>query len=240
MKRRSLLVGTGVLLFGGTALIRYGNDVAIAFESTAPSRSIGTPGNGRLENGKRLPNAGSNFRTYSRLGGLLGRTAVHGAVRAAILDAYAELARARPELRFVYGETGWPRGGRLRPHRTHQNGLSVDFMVPVRRAPAAPAELPTPPWRKFGYGLEFDSLGHYGDLSIDFEAIIAHLGALERAAASHGLAIERVIFAPEFHSQLAATPQGRALVRRLPFFTGAIWIRHDEHYHVDFRRGPPN
>jgi len=51
---------------------------------------------------------------YSRLESLLGRTTVHSAVRAAVLDACAEVHEQHPELRFVVGETGWPRGGRIR------------------------------------------------------------------------------------------------------------------------------
>jgi len=152
-----------------------------------------------------------------------------------VLEAYGELARTRPELRFVYGETGWPSGGRFRPHRTHQNGLCVDFMVPVRRGVGSPAELPTPAWLKFGYGIDFDQSGRYRDLSIDFLAIVAHLEALERSARRHGLTIQRVIFAPEFHRFLAATSEGQALLRRLPFSSGDVWVRHDEHYHVEFR-----
>ncbi len=227
------------LLTGGAGVVWFGNDVALALESTAPSRAIGTPGNGRLENGKRLPTTGPNFRAYSRLAVLLGRASVHVAVRAAALDAYAQLAAEQPELRFVYGETGWPGGGRFRPHRTHQNGLSVDFMVPVRRRDGRVAELPTSPWLEFGYAIQFDSLGRYRDLTIDFEAVVEHLRALDVAAARHGLAIERVILAPEFHGQLGTSEEGRTLLGRLPFVQREVWVRHDEHYHVDFRSAAP-
>ena len=41
-----------------------------------------------------------------------GTLTVHAAVRDATLAAYATLAAARPETVYVYGETGWPRGGR--------------------------------------------------------------------------------------------------------------------------------
>jgi len=227
------------LLIGGAGVVWFGNDVALALESAAPSHAIGTPSNGRLENGKRLPTAGPNFRAYSRLAVLLGRACVHGTVRAAVLDAYAQLAAQQPQLRFVYGETGWPSGGRFRPHRTHRNGLSVDFMVPVRRRDGRVAELPTSPWLEFGYAIQFDSLGHYRDLTIDFDALAEHLRVLDVAASRHGLAIERVILAPEFHRRLANTAEGRTLLGRLPFVQREVWVRHDEHYHVDFRSAAP-
>lgn len=232
---RWAIVSLGILSLVTAALLG-GNELATALESSAPSVSIGRKGAGRLEHGKRLPTAGPNFIAYSRLGTLLGRNSVHADVRAAILDAYRELEHTQRGVTFVYGETGWPSGGRLRPHRTHQNGLSADFMVPVRGAAGAPSVLPTAPWHKFGYAVEFGPDGRAGALRIDFEAVAAHLVALEQAAARHGLAIELVIFAPEFQNQLARTEQGRGVLQRLWFMRSEPWVRHDEHYHVDFRR----
>jgi penicillin-insensitive murein DD-endopeptidase len=228
---RLALLATVTLLAGW---ISFGNDLTLALESSARSRSIGTPSHGRLEHGKRLPSRGPNFRAYSRLGTALGRNSVHSQVRAVVLATYAEMVTRAPGARFVYGETGWPSGGRFRPHRTHQNGLSVDFMVPVRTRSGAPAELPTWPWQKFGYGIEFDSMGRWRDLEIDYQAIAAHLTALDAAARRYALHIERVIFAPEQVRRLAAVPGGRAVVERLPFMRARPWVRHDEHYHVDF------
>src|SRR5262245_65865779 len=66
----------------------------------------GTVVNGSLEGGRRLPYAGDNFRAYSLLGFLLGRTFAHETVRNAMRDAYAELSKSHPELRFVYAEIG--------------------------------------------------------------------------------------------------------------------------------------
>lgn len=235
MNRRIATSAIATVVVALALAVAFGNDVAIALESDAPSVSVGRKSSGRLEHGKRLPTTGPNFRAYSRLGALLGRNAMHGDVRAAILDAYLEVERTVPGMTFVYGESGWPTGGRIRPHRTHQNGLSVDFMVPVRSTSGEPAEIPTAPWRKFGYGLEFDSAGRAGDTRIDFEAIAAHLRALDVAARHHDLEIELVIFAPELRRRVAVTDSGRAVVERLPWMMGTPWVRHDEHYHVDFR-----
>lgn len=215
-------------------IVLFGNDLARALESDAPSRSIGRVADGRLENGKRLPTSGPNFRAYSRLGALLGRNSVHGDLRSAIVEAYRELDYTSPEITWIYGETGWPSGGPFPPHRTHQNGLSVDFMVPVRDARGEPATLPTAPWRKFGYAVEFDEAGRAGDLTIDYDAIAAHLDALDRAARKQGLAIDLVIFAPEFRRRVLATATGKRLVR-MPWMANRPWVRHDDHYHVDFR-----
>jgi penicillin-insensitive murein endopeptidase len=226
-----LLVGAVCCLVLG---VLYGNSLAIALESRGPSRSVGTKVRGRLERGKRLPTGGGNFAAYSAIGASLGRNSVHSTVREVVLDAYDRVQGVAPGVTFVYGETGWPSGGRFRPHRTHQNGLSVDFMVPVRDASGRPARLPTWPWTRFGYGVEFDSTGRAGDLRIDFDAVAAHLSALDRAARKRGTSVELVIFAPELVRVLESDPRRRPLVAKVPFMRGRPWVRHDEHYHVDF------
>jgi penicillin-insensitive murein endopeptidase len=215
-------------------ILAWGNTLAIALESPTSSRSIGTPAQGRLVHGKRLPTSGPNFAAYSRLGAAVGRNGVHSTIRAAIIEAYHTLERSAPHSLFVYGETGWPSGGRFRPHRTHQNGLSADFMVPVRGADGDPVWFPTRPWTRFGYDIEFDSTGFAGHLRIDFDAIAFHLAALDQAARRRGSAIERVIFAPELERALKDDAKRRNLVGGLPFMRARPWVRHDEHYHVDF------
>jgi penicillin-insensitive murein endopeptidase len=227
-----------VPLLALSSAILWGNSVARAIESTVPSRSVGTPATGRLEHCKRLPTAGPNFRAYSRLGALLGRNSVHSTVRAVVLDAYTQLAESDPTKRFVYGETGWPSGGRFRPHRTHRNGLSVDFMVPVLTSDDRSRPLPTWPWTRFGYDLEFGKDGRLGDLRIDWDALAAHLAALQRSAEHHGASIRLVILAPEFEALLKADRTRRAQVGELTFMRGEPWVRHDEHFHVDFSVPP--
>ena len=210
-----------------------------ALQSRRPSTTHGTPTRGSVDASKRLPTSGPNFVAYSRLGALLGRNSVHSAVRATMLDAYAELAITNPDVRWVYGETGWPRGGRFRPHQTHQNGLSVDFMVPVRSAVGRSERLPTWPWRRFGYALDFDSTGRgrggAAGLTIDFAAIAAHLATLADVAPARGLAVDVVIFAPELERRVLATPEASRFRGRIRFSRRPPWVRHDEHYHVNFR-----
>ena len=234
-----LLARAGVILaLLLPAAVVFGNDVAVALEDDAPSLSHGTPANGRLEHGKRLPDQGANFSAYSHLGTALGRNHVHGQVRDAVLAAYAALARTHPELRFVYGETALANGGPMPPHRTHQNGLSVDFMVPVRDATGSVARLPTSALHKFGYAHDFDAQGRLGDLAIDNAAIVAHLLALDAAARAHGLRIDRVVYDPPLQAAVFAAPGGATLRRRVRFSPKPAWIRHDEHYHVDFALAP--
>ena len=234
--RRIVLMALLVL---AAAALQCGNDVARALENDRPSKSLGTVSNGSLENGKRLPTSGANFVAYSRLGALLGRNSVNSSVRDAVLDAYDALASSAPEWTFTYGETGWPSGGRFRPHRSHENGLSVDFMMPLKSTISGqPTPFPSSLFNKVGYGLEFDLTGVYAEYKIDFEIIARHLVALQAASSHHGLVITRVIVTPEYLPLLWATPTGATLQRKLPFMRKPVWIRHDEHYHVDFGTAP--
>jgi penicillin-insensitive murein DD-endopeptidase len=205
---------------------------ALARETPA-SECVGTPSRGQLRHGVALPERGRNFSPYSTLAVAAGRTHVHSTVRDIVVQAYRALEASAPGTVFVYGETGWPQGGRFAPHRTHQNGLSVDFMVPVRNAAGQSVPLPTRVSQRYGYDLEFDASGRLGGLRIDFEAVAQHLVQLQRAAAERGVVVGQVIFDPRYLPLLQATPSG-AQLKGLPFMRKDAWVRHDEHYHVDF------
>ena len=205
-----------------------------AYALGANSICYGTPSNGRLEGGVQLPKSGPNFEAYSSLGVAAGRTYVHSKVADVVSSAYAVLARSEPDLKYVYGESGWKDGGRIKPHRTHQNGLAVDFMVPVRDANGRSVPLPSGVFNKFGYAIEFDSKGRFEDLTIDFDAIAEHLYALHAAAKKNGIALERVIFDPRLLAKLYKTRRGEFIRQNISFLKGQAWVRHDEHYHVYF------
>lgn len=193
----------------------------------------GTPVQGRLEGGVRLPLNGPNFTSYSTVAAHAGRTYVHGTVRDIVVEAYAALHKSAPSKVYVYGETGYAQGGPFKPHRTHQNGLSVDFMVPVLRNGRS-VPLPTHALNRYGYDIEFDPQGHHEDHVIDFEAMAAHLVALHKAAVARQAGVARVIFDPPLQAALFATPHGAYLRRHLHVSKTHAWVRHDEHYHVDF------
>lgn len=205
-----------------------------AAPAAASSVCYGTTANGSLEKGCKLPYEGPNFRAYSRPGHLLGRTYVHCGVAELVTGAYGKLNRQMSGTRFVYGETGWASGGSFRPHKTHQNGLSVDFMVPVVDGAGRSVPLPTSAFNKYGYDVDFDEAGRFGDLRIDFDAMAAHILALSRSAEEAGIGIWRVIFDPKLQPKLRETAAWPALEGRIRFSTRRSWVRHDDHYHVDF------
>ena len=202
--------------------------------NAAQSTCYGKVGAGHLEHGVQLPAGGTNFIAYSPVGVELGRTYLHSQIAATVLAAYATLERSAPHKLFVYGETGLAKGGPMAPHRTHQNGLSIDFMVPVVDAGGRSIRLPGDPAHKYGYAFEFDQRGNAGQLKIDFEAMGEHLFALLAAARERNVKIGLVIFDPVLLPLLFKTRRGAALRETLPIMKGTPWIRHDEHYHIDF------
>lgn len=206
------------------------------FTALAADESVcfGTVSNGWLENGVKLPAEGNNFTVYSSLGSMLGRTYIHSKVAEIVLATYRTLERSTSDKVFVYGETGWSSGGRIRPHRTHKNGLSVDFMVPIVDASGNSVPLPTSILNKCGYNIDFDTKGQYENYFIDFETMAEHLYQLDFEAKAKNAGIALVIFEPLYLPKLFATKRGNYLKANINFMQGKAWIRHDEHYHVDF------
>lgn len=207
--------------------------LAVSSAMAQGSQCFGTPSKGRIERSVKLPGSGANFSAYSSMAAGAGRTYVHSAVAKVIEASYAALHRDTPAVHYVYGETGWESGGRFKPHRTHQNGLSVDFFVPVRDAADRSVALPAGIANRFGYDIEFDAGARYDSYRIDFEALAEHLYQLQLAAKAKGLGLSLVIFDTAYLPQLFATRRGPE-IRQLPFMKTKPWVRHDEHYHVDF------
>ncbi len=219
----------GLIYFGLFLVALAGSGVA-----EARSQCHGSTASGHINNAVQLPKQGKNFQVFSELAWYLGRTYVHSDVAQAILQSFKSLQQSHPDKVFMYAETGWPQGGLFKPHKTHQNGLSVDFMVPVLDAKQQSVHLPIKPSNKLGYGLEFDATGQYQAYRIDFAAMAAHLASLIEAAQDLGFGIKKVYFDPRFQGQLLATKQGDLLARHIQFNQRPAWVRHDEHYHVDF------
>jgi len=194
----------------------------------------GTPSKGSLKNGVVLPEEGKNFEPFTSLAVMLGRTYVHSTVKAIVVESYQKLAKQFPDKVFVYGETGWEEGGEFSPHKTHRNGTSVDFMVPVLDQQGRSVVLPTSVFNKFGYNIEFDKNWKYEELTTDLEALAAHLYFLNETARQHKVKIKRVIFDPRLQPLLFKTKYGEKLKGKLKFNAKQAWVRHDEHIHVDF------
>lgn len=184
-----------------------------------------------------LPYSGANFTCNSRIGYGAGRYYLRGKTAATVLAAYAGLEKSHPGLKYMYAEMGLKGGGPFKPHRTHQKGLSADFITPVYRldknGKRLPAMLPANALNFWGYEVRLDERGVFEDYHLDTAAMIAHLAALDESAKNYGLQIERVIFDPPLLRILRADPSFKS-VSHLSFMKTQAWFPHDGHYHVDF------
>lgn len=184
----------------------------------------------------QLPMSGNNFEAYSDALHILGRCYLLSPVTEAVIKAYEELEETCPEQQFIYAEMGWKGGGRFDPHRTHREGLSADFITPMKfEADGSAARLPIGPANRWGYDLRLDREGCLEDICIDISAVILHIQALDRAAREQGYRIKQVIFDPPI-LLLLRNHQEYNKIQHIRFMEGQAWFPHDGHYHVDFEK----
>lgn len=204
-----------------------------------PSQSIGTTGNGKLINGKLLPSYGKNFQYFSEVSYFMGRAFVHHKVRDLLIESFDSLYIYFPKDTFYIMETSHKNGGKFFPHRTHQNGLSVDLMMPYLKNSEKYSGLD-----RMGilhYSLQFtDNAQWEKDKSItpDFEKIAFQLYMLNKLAAKNGLQIAKIIIKTEWVPYLLATKNAKKYqLHKLPFVRSLAKIvneQHDDHFHLDF------
>lgn len=204
------------------------------------SKSTGTVSNGGLVNGRRFPFRGENYRYFSRMSyAFFNRAWVHSKVLDISLEAYNEMEKLKPTQNFLLMECSHKKGGRMWPHRTHQNGTSIDFGTPLLKN-AQPYYL----HHHFGiwhYAMSFNSNGisnTNSNVSIDFETMGEHILQLEKAARKRGMYIKKVIFKIDLKDEFFACKNGKLVKQKGIYFAQAlpntIDKLHDEHYHVDF------
>ena len=204
------------------------------------SISHGSVSNGSLEHGKLIPYYGSNYSYFDTTSYFSGRAFLHQDVLAFTLKAYKNLENVSNRFYRIM-ECSNQMGGKLWPHQTHQNGTSIDFMMPLTKDYKPYYNLDEIGLRH--YWLSFDDNGKYSEdksVEIDFEAIAQHILLLNEAANEKGWKIKKVIIKIELKDELYATPSGKKLkakgiyvVQGLSKMVNAL---HDEHYHIDFAK----
>lgn len=204
-----------------------------------PSRSFGTVAEGTLENGKLIPFCGKNFEYFDTLSYLSGRAFLNSSILQIILETYSELEKQLPDRKFYVMESSNKNGGDLFPHRSHQNGLSIDFMMPLIKENMNYYGLDTTGTDH--YWLEFDNDGRYSkdiSVSIDFDLVARHILLLDKIARVYKYKIAKVIIKTELKDELFATPYGQKLkaseIYIVKNLTPLINSLHDDHYHIDF------
>jgi len=203
------------------------------------SKSTGTVSTGSLENGKLIPFKGESFQYFDTLSYLSGRAFTNDKLKKTILDTYQELSTQLPGRQFFIMECSNQHGGKIFPHRTHQNGLSIDFMMPLTKDNKDYYELDT--IGKDHYWLNFDDDGKFTkdkSISIEFDLVARHILLLDEKARNNGLKITKVIIKTELKDELFATTYGQKLqasgIYIVKSLIPLINSLHDDHYHIDF------
>jgi penicillin-insensitive murein endopeptidase len=206
------------------------------------SQSIGSVRNGALRNGYLLPYKAANFDYFSPLSYfLLDNGYVHSNVHKTMMDAFEILASKTPDRYYSLMECSNQNGGPILVHRTHMNGMSVDFMAPKLRNGKQNRF-----WDNIGiwhYALAFDADGRLlfdKKTVIDFESIAQAILAIDDAAKNHGLRIRKVIWKINLKDDLFATKGGQELLNRKIYFVrnmpDIVDMVHDDHFHIDFEK----
>lgn len=204
------------------------------------SASLGSVSNGSLKNGKLVPFYGSNYSYFDETSYLSGRAFLNSKVLTTVINGYNELSIQKPERLFKIMECSHEHGGKLWPHRTHQNGLSVDFMMPKLKNNKPYYGLDSIGTNH--YWLTFNDKGQYEkdtSITIDFELIAQHILILQKEAKKNNLKISKVIIKVEMKNELFRGPFGQQLkesgIYIVKSLTPTINALHDEHYHIDFK-----
>lgn len=209
-------------------------------QDSIPSKSIGSVSKGALEHPNLLPFSGPNYTYFDTNSYLGGRAFMHSTVAEIVSNTYNELLHQNPTRQYRLMECSNEHGGKIYPHRTHQNGLSVDFMMPLQRNNSPYYDLDD-----IGgphYVLDFDKEGRYtkdSTISIDFNVAAEHILLLEQEARKKGFRIKKVIFNTDLKDELFASPNGERLKNSGIYITRnlepVINLLHDDHYHIDFQ-----
>ncbi len=209
---------------------------------TGTSISSGTVSNGTLKNGRIFPFKGPNFIYFDSTSYLNKHAFTHEKVHNAVLATYKKFETILPAFEFGLMECSNEHGGKIWPHRTHQNGLSVDFMSPLLKNGVSCNDFNTTGLPH--YLMDFNEDGIYTEdstYSIDFDLIAQHILLLNEEAKKNGLKIEKVILKIALKDNLFATEYGKKLKSSGIYFAAnlseLIDSLHDDHYHVDFRIG---
>lgn len=199
----------------------------------------GTVGNGTLEHGKLVPYKGENFMYFDRDSYLEGRAFLHGSALKSTLNMYDSLRALMPNRYFNIMECSNEEGGELFPHRTHQNGLSIDFMMPLIKDGKPYYALDTLGAKH--YTLNFDDDGKYTrdkSVEIDFNLMARQIVLLDYFARIEGLNVAKVILKIELKDELYNTEYGKILKERdiyvVQGLSPLINSLHDDHFHIDF------
>lgn len=203
----------------------------------------GTEAGGTLEHAKLLPFSGNNYRYFDTMSYVWGHAFMSDKMMYTLQNSYAELEVSAPGRIFTYMETGLRNGGPIPGHRTHQNGRSIDLMVPLLKDSVPYYGLDTiGGWH---YQLQFDDKGRLKSdttIEIDFTLMGNQILSLEKQARLQGMRVKKVILMLALKPEFYATKSGKKVKNKAIYFAmnlpEATDRQHDDHFHVDFEPLP--
>lgn len=204
------------------------------------SQSLGTVSKGQLIKGAKFAKRGENYKYFSTNSYyLFNRAWVHSTVKKITLDAYAELHKTHPNRKFMIMECSKKRGGRMWPHRTHQNGTSIDFATPLlKHGKPYHGDHFKGVWH---YAMRFDKTGRLTrkpKITIDFETMGEHILLLDSIARRHKMYVKKVLLKIDLKDDFYKSQAGKAVKKQKIYFaqylTPKVDAMHDDHYHIDF------
>lgn len=212
----------------------------ILHSNEGESVAVGTPRKGSLENAYQIDFFNKNYRFFSWISYFfMDNGFLHSKLYQSVVDSYAECETTCPDIDFRIMECSNTEGGPMYLHKSHRNGMSIDFMTPLTRD-GKPYTL----YDHLGlwhYFLEFDADGRLSfdkEVSIDFETMAKHIIALDNATRKNGLRIRIVILKINLKAAFFKTPSGQEVKRRNIYFARKldpfVDSMHDDHYHIDF------
>ena len=227
-----------VILF--LLLVSVLSSCASLTKGSGNSISSGSVSNGKLKNGRKFAYKGVNYKYFSPLSySILSRAWVHSKVLETTNEVYDKLKEFYPNRKFLLMECSKKKGGRVRPHQTHQNGTSIDFGTPLLKK-GKPYHFHHC-YGIFHYAMRFNSRGELKinkKVKIDFDAIAHHILLLDKAARERGMYVKKVILKTDLIDDLYKTNHGKQVKRKGIYFPKKLPTiinkLHDDHFHVDF------
>jgi len=209
-----------------TAWARHG----VSYLGSAWAQTFGESAHGTTIGARSLAPWGPGFRSYSIVGAAMGRQYTTPDVEKDLRQAAAKNARHGP---FYFAETGWRSGGLFLPHRTHQNGTSVDLLMPLKKGYRPARWL----WLQFGYGVDYGHgrnrngkrWQHSNAHQIDFNRLKAFLKTLCRTKRVAYVYVHR-------RHKRHLSGSGCRLKNAFPNLKQTDFDPHDDHVHIQFRR----
>jgi penicillin-insensitive murein endopeptidase len=207
--------------------------------SYSQSTSSGSPSNGTLVNGAKVPFKGDNYKYFDKMSYSMNRCYLNDKILLIVQESYEKLKEYYPDRMFYIMECSNKHGGPMKPHSTHQNGTSIDFMSPLIQNGSIYSKLDD---KGAGhYLMEFNNDGQYikdTSISIDFDLIAHHILILQEVGKKHGVNVKKVILKTDLKDEFYRTPHGKKVKSKGIYLVKALPKRvndvHDDHFHIDF------